>query len=59
MIATHDLDLVRELCPRVVVLRLGRAAADGAPRSVFADGDSLRRCGLEPPPSGLWPGPNQ
>lgn len=57
VIATHDLDLVLDLCPRVVVLHQGRVAADGAPRSVFADGALLQRCQLEPPLGGQGPAP--
>ena len=53
IVATHDLDLVVELCPRVVVLHEGAVAADGAPTAVFADAGLLRRCRLEPPLGGL------
>jgi cobalt/nickel transport system ATP-binding protein len=52
IVATHDLDLVLELCPRVVVLHQGRVQADGAPQSVLADAELLCRCQLEPPPAG-------
>lgn len=55
VIATHDLDLVLDLCARVVVLHQGRVAADGTPRQVFADGALLQRCHLEPPLGGLRP----
>jgi len=49
IIATHDLDLVLEVCPRVIVLHEGQVQADGAPPAVFADLALLRRCHLEPP----------
>jgi cobalt/nickel transport system ATP-binding protein len=49
VIATHDLDLVLELCPRVVVLHEGRVQADGRPQALFADYELLRRCHLELP----------
>jgi cobalt/nickel transport system ATP-binding protein len=49
VIATHDLDLVLDVCSRVVVLREGRVAADGAPTEIFADTELLARCRLEPP----------
>ena len=52
VIATHDLDLVLDLCPRVIVLHQGRVQADGAPQVLFADADLLRRCHLEPPLGG-------
>lgn len=61
VIATHDLDLVLDLCPRVVVLHAGRVHADGAPQALFADAGLLRHCHLEPPLGGLsrpgMPGP--
>ena len=49
VIATHDLDLVLELCPRVVVLHEGRVQADGPPQALLADHELLQRCRLEPP----------
>lgn len=52
IVATHDLDLVVELCPRVVVLHDGAVAADGDPAAVFADAALLHRCRLEPPLGG-------
>lgn len=55
VIATHDLDLARDVCTRVVVLHQGRVAADGAPADVFADAALLQRCNLEPPLGGLTP----
>lgn len=55
LVATHDLDLVLEVCTRVLVMHEGRVVADGAPPAVFSDAPLLARCGLEPPPR--WPGP--
>lgn len=49
IVASHDLDLVHDVCGRVVVLARGRVAADGPSREVLADRDLLARCGLEPP----------
>jgi cobalt/nickel transport system ATP-binding protein len=49
VIATHDLDLVLDVCSRVLVLHQGRIEADGAPAAVFVDGELLQRCRLEPP----------
>lgn len=49
IVATHDLDLVLDLCTRVLVMHAGRIAADGRPADVFADADLLHRCNLEPP----------
>lgn len=47
LIATHDLAMVRELAPRVVVFDGGRVAADGATASILADAALLRAHGLE------------
>jgi cobalt/nickel transport system ATP-binding protein len=49
VIATHDLDLVLEVCQRVLVLHEGKLQADGAPDALFADRELLRLCRLEPP----------
>ena len=49
LIATHDLDLVWDLCPRVVILEGGRIAADGPAETILRDGDLLRRHGLDLP----------
>jgi cobalt/nickel transport system ATP-binding protein len=54
VIATHDLDLVLDVCTRVLVLHDGRVQADGAPCEVFGDLELLQRCHLEPPLS--WQG---
>lgn len=53
IIATHDLDLVLDLCSRVLVMNRGRIEADGSPAALFADIDLLKRCNLEAPPSYL------
>lgn len=49
IIATHDLDLVLDLCSRVLVMSAGRIEAEGAPEEIFADADLLARCRLELP----------
>ena len=49
IIATHDLDLVLDLCPRVLVLREGVIEADGPAQAIFADAELLERCHLELP----------
>ncbi len=50
VIATHDLDLVLELCSRVLVMHRGVIEADGTPDDIFANTELLERCQLEPPP---------
>jgi cobalt/nickel transport system ATP-binding protein len=42
LIATHDLDLVRQLCSRVVVLRRGHLAGAGMPAELLKDEAFLR-----------------
>ncbi|HVW03156.1 MAG TPA: ABC transporter ATP-binding protein, partial [Planctomycetaceae bacterium] len=49
LIATHDLELVRELCTRVLVLDQGRLQADGPTEQILADARLLERHGLEVP----------
>jgi cobalt/nickel transport system ATP-binding protein len=49
IIATHDLDMVLDLCPRTLVLHEGRVKADGATREIFADEALLAACHLEKP----------
>lgn len=49
VIATHDLDLVMELCSRAIVLHEGAVAADGPTGAIFRDAELLRRCRLEAP----------
>jgi cobalt/nickel transport system ATP-binding protein len=54
IIATHDLDLVLDLCPRTIIVLHGKVAADGPTREVFGDLPLLERCNLEQPLS--WSG---
>ena len=49
IIATHDLDLVLDLCPRTIVLKEGRVAADGPTREIMTDEELLAACNLEKP----------
>ncbi|MFU8857611.1 MAG: energy-coupling factor ABC transporter ATP-binding protein [Deferrisomatales bacterium] len=49
IIATHDLDLVLELCRRTIVIREGKVAADGPTAEIFRDEALLASCGLEKP----------
>ena len=45
---THDLDLAISYANRVILLRDGTVAAEGAPAEVLHDVDLLRRCRLVP-----------
>ncbi len=49
ILATHDMDMVAELCERSIVLHEGRVAADGPSREIFCDTTLLARCRLEKP----------
>lgn len=49
LIATHDMDMVLELCDRTLAMNEGRIVADGPTREVFGDLSLLEACGLEQP----------
>ena len=49
LIATHDMPLVRELCPRMVLMDEGRIVADDDTAAIFADEALLEAHGLERP----------
>ena len=49
LIATHDLDLVLDICPRVLVLDAGKLAADGPACDLLAHPEIIEKHGLEIP----------
>jgi energy-coupling factor transporter ATP-binding protein EcfA2 len=49
IIASHDLELILELCTRVIVLDQGRIHADGPAREILADERLMALHGLEVP----------
>ncbi len=49
LIATHDLDLVLDTCPRVLVLDAGQLAASGPAEKLLADVELMEKHGLEVP----------
>jgi len=46
LVATHDLELVRVLCPRTIILNHGCIVADGITENILADIPLLRANGL-------------
>jgi len=49
IIATHDLELVRALCPRTVIFDHGQVIADGVTSQILANKSLLAAHGLAPP----------
>lgn len=50
IIATHDLDLVCELCERTIVLKKGIIVSDGPTAGILTDPALMEQSGLEVPP---------
>ncbi len=46
LIATHDIDLAREVLPRTVIMSGGRVVADGLTEEITSDAELMERCGL-------------
>ena len=51
VLASHDLELVRETCRRVVLMDAGKVVADGATDAVLGDADLLHAHGMDRPHS--------
>ncbi len=49
IIATHDLDMVLDLCNRTIVIREGQVMADGHTAEIFRNDRLLEQCHLEKP----------
>ena len=49
IIASHDLELILDLCSRVLVLDQGRLQADGDPTMILANERLMELHGLEVP----------
>lgn len=50
VVATHDMEVVAEVCERVILLSRGEVVADGGAREILTDVDLLEAHELEPPP---------
>lgn len=46
IIATHDLDMVKDNCKRVIVLKEGQVVADGKPKEILNDIEFMEKCEL-------------
>lgn len=46
VVATHDLEMAMSVCPRTVLLKKGRIAADGATADILRNEKLLLECGL-------------
>jgi cobalt/nickel transport system ATP-binding protein len=46
LVATHDLDLAQDLCPRLILLKGGRVLAEGQTQELLQDHALLYRAGL-------------
>ncbi|HEY5526808.1 MAG TPA: ABC transporter ATP-binding protein [Candidatus Anoxymicrobiaceae bacterium] len=46
VIVTHDLNMSREICDRVVLMDRGEVVADGRPSAIFGDGALLEKHGM-------------
>ncbi|PLY01206.1 MAG: cobalt ABC transporter ATP-binding protein [Desulfuromonas sp.] len=49
IIATHDLDLVLDLCERTIVIHEGKVTADGSTLEIFSNEELLEKSHLEKP----------
>jgi cobalt/nickel transport system ATP-binding protein len=49
IIATHDLDMVLDICERTIIMNEGRIEADGPTAEIFQDEELLACCHLEKP----------
>ncbi len=49
LVSTHDMRLVDELFPRMIIMNQGQIVADGLSQELLADRDLLYRYGLEQP----------
>lgn len=51
LIATHDLEMVVEICPRVIVMDHGKVVVEGPTAGILGDEELMLRHGLEKPHS--------
>lgn len=51
LVATHDLDMALELCPRTILLDRGRVVADGSTAAILANRQLMASSGMDIPAS--------
>lgn len=51
VLSSHDLELILEVCDRVILLNQGKILADGIPSEVMSNKNLMEANGLEVPPS--------
>lgn len=51
LLSSHDLELILEVCNRVILLSNGKVIADGNPQEVMMNKDLMEANSLEVPPS--------
>ncbi|MBE9223747.1 ABC transporter ATP-binding protein [Cyanobacterium stanieri LEGE 03274] len=51
IISSHDLELIKEVCDRTLVLNQGKIVADGNPTTIMGDRPLMEENNLEVPPS--------
>lgn len=51
LVSAHDLELILEVCDRVIVMNKGKIVADGIPEKIMSDEKLMRENNLEIPPS--------
>jgi len=49
IITSHDLDMVFEICKRIIVIKDGQIAADGPASEILVNSELMDDCGLEVP----------
>jgi len=49
IIATHDLDMIMDLCTRVIIFNNGKIVADGIADELLRDKELMEKCNLELP----------
>ena len=49
IVTSHDLDMVFDICTRIMVIKEGEVIADGSATEILTNAELLKGCGLEVP----------